>query len=524
MLRSIVKLSDGYSARTIITHFRSVQAAPNAVNGAPESSVDPEWADALPFEKIPGPSNFTVFRYFAPGGSLHNATLPETHAFFRKTYGDLLRMPAAFGRKEILLSFNPDDFQKLFRAEGPWPIRRTSDSLIYYRKKLRPDIFHGMGGLLSEHGEPWHKFRTVVNPVMMQPKTIKLYVDKVDVVSREFMEIMKSIRDEKNELPADFDQWLNRWSLESMGMLAMDTRLGVLGEHLSEEAEYILKNIRQFFELTYQLDVLPSVWKIVKTPKFHKLMKALDDLTGIVKSKVDDAVVRLDKNPSVDNENQSVLEKLLKVDRNIAVLMAFDMLLAGVDTTATGTIGILHCLATNPDKQAKLRGELRTILPNKDSPLTPENMRNLPYLRACIKEGIRICPPTARNLRQAGKDLVLQGYRIPKGTDVAMAAMLLMKDDQYFSRANDFLPERWLKKEAGGCPGKNTHPFVYLPFGYGPRTCIGQRMANLEMEIIVARITRMFDFRWNYGPLRIRSAVVNIPDNELKFEMREVDK
>lgn len=90
---------------------------------------------------------------------------------------------------------------------------------------------------------------------------------------------MVRIRDDKNELPGDFSQWLNRWALETMGVLALDTRLGVLDESESEEAKSIVDNIRQFFELTYQLDVLPSVWKYYKTPTFHKLMSVLDVLT-----------------------------------------------------------------------------------------------------------------------------------------------------------------------------------------------------------------------------------------------------
>lgn len=90
---------------------------------------------------------------------------------------------------------------------------------------------------------------------------------------------MVRIRDDKNELPGDFSQWLNRWALETMGVLALDTRLGVLDDSESEEAKLIVNNIRQFFELTYQLDVLPSVWKYYKSPTFNKLMKVLDSLT-----------------------------------------------------------------------------------------------------------------------------------------------------------------------------------------------------------------------------------------------------
>ena len=75
----------------------------------------------------------------------------------------------------------------------------------------------------------------------------------------------------------------------------------------------------------------------------------------------------------------------------------------------------MYCLAKNPDKQAKLREELMKILPEKKSSLTPENMKNMPYLRAVIKESIRLYPAVVGNARKTGQDIVLQGYRVPKG-------------------------------------------------------------------------------------------------------------
>lgn len=87
------------------------------------------------------------------------------------------------------------------------------------------------------------------------------------------------MRDEKNELPGDFNLWLNRWALEMIGVLALDTRLGVLDKNISQDSSDIIKYVREVFELIFQLDMMPSIWKYYKTPSFKRLMKVLDELT-----------------------------------------------------------------------------------------------------------------------------------------------------------------------------------------------------------------------------------------------------
>lgn len=104
-----------------------------------------------------------------------------------------------------------------------------------------------------------------------------------------------------------------------------------------------------------------------------------------------------------------------------------------------------------------------------------------------------------------------------------MASVIMYTEDRHFARGSEFLPERWLKDTAGCPSGKDAHPFLFLPFGFGPRTCIGRRLAMMEMEMVVARVTRQFEYRWNYDELKIMSVLVNIPVNELRFQMVEVD-
>lgn len=218
------------------------------------------------------------------------------------------------------------------------------------------------------------------------------------------------------------------------------------------------------------------------------------------------------------------MEKLIKINKNVAVVMCADAMLAGVDTTSSATIGVLYCLAKDQEKQEKLREELKKILPNKHDALTPEKMRNMPYLRAVIKEGIRLYPPAAGNVRRAGSDLVLAGYQVPKGTEVVMSLMLTHKDENHFGQAEKFIPERWLKSNTDPqCPhAKDSHPFAYLPFGFGARMCPGKRFAYLEIEVLVTRIIREFKIEWNHPDLKIRSVLVNIPDSDLKFKFTEV--
>lgn len=129
-------------------------------------------------------------------------------------------------------------------------------------------------------GEAWAKTRTIVNPILMNPKTVKYYIPKIDEIATEFINLrMKPLLDNNNELPANWSYEINKWSLESIGYIALDTRLGLLtdGEN-TDDGLVVIQSTRKFFELHFELDILPSLWHYVKTPKFRKLMKVFDDL------------------------------------------------------------------------------------------------------------------------------------------------------------------------------------------------------------------------------------------------------
>lgn len=112
-------------------------------------------------------------------------------------------------------------------------------------------------------------------------------------------------------------------------------------------------------------------------------------------------------------EEKGILEKLLEIDEAYALIMTMDSIIAGVDTTGSSFFNLLFNLAKNPDKQEILRQEIMKVLPNDDSTLSMENMKDMSYLRATIKESFRYTP-IFNNFRSAGKDIVLQGYKVPQ--------------------------------------------------------------------------------------------------------------
>lgn len=113
------------------------------------------------------------------------------------------------------------------------------------------------------------------------------------------------------------------------------------------------------------------------------------------------------------NGEKGVFEKLIEINEEVALIMAMDSIMAGVDTTSTTFFELLYTLALNPEKQEILREEIKRILPHKDSRLTPENVSQFKYLHACMKESLRLTP-LVNNARSAGCDLVIQGFQIPK--------------------------------------------------------------------------------------------------------------
>lgn len=163
------------------------------------------------------------------------------HITLRKEYGSILRFPGFFGRKDIVVTYDPNDFATLFRNEGPWPYRRPFFAFDYFRRNVRPDVYKNNGGLVNDQGEVWAHMRSAANPAMLQPKMVRAYIPTIDDVAVDFVAKMKTMGDENQEMPANFATELNKWALESIAVIALEHRLGVITNENDPESQKIIK-------------------------------------------------------------------------------------------------------------------------------------------------------------------------------------------------------------------------------------------------------------------------------------------
>lgn len=479
-----------------------------------------------PFKNIPGPKALPLlgnwFRFIPYIGEYANAGVMTQLHMLHKQYGNIVKLDGLMNRRSCIYLFCPQLCEEMYRLVGTSPIRIALESLYYYRKN-RKHIYGEYYGLAVSQGKLWRDFRSKVNPYMMQSQTVTAHVTQISEVTIEFMEKMRTLRDPKTlELPNNFMNELYKWSLESMCSIALGCRLGCLKPNLAmnSEPQIMINCVLDTFDLMYRLENLPSLWKIYNTRNLKKLFRALDTLHEISNKYIKRAKEKLgETTDNTDLQNRSILEKLLRIDEETAYVMALDMLMGGIDTTGNAAGGLLYYIANNPEKQEKLREEVMSVLPNKTSLVTHDILNQITYTKACIKESMRLFPITIGIQRTMQKDTTIGGYRIPAGFNVIACHALISMEPTQFPLPHEYIPERWLRDNTKIPLSKEAHSYAYMPFGYGTRTCIGRRFAEMELETLLLTIIRNFRIEWHHGPLKYKSKITSTLALPLRFKL-----
>ncbi|KAF7319086.1 Cytochrome P450 monooxygenase [Mycena chlorophos] len=250
-------------------------------------------------------------------------------------------------------------------------------------------------------------------------------------------------------------------------------------------------------EYSMSMGVLPA-WVRPIMRKFPWYSKGLQDVKHLAGIAIVAVAKRLDGGPT---DRVDLLSKLQQgkddngdpMGRPELTAEALTLLIAGSDTTSNSTCAIIYYLARNPAAQAKLHKELDEQLGTEDERVaTSQQVKNLPYLDACINEGLRLHSTSALGLpRIVPEDgLTIDGNSFIPGAVLSVPSYTIHRDPEVWGLdVEAYRPERWFEDDKKELMNK-----TFNPYSVGPRACVGRNLASLELQLIIASILRRFHF------------------------------
>jgi len=179
------------------------------------------------------------------------------------------------------------------------------------------------------------------------------------------------------------------------------------------------------------------------------------------------------------------------------------LVLAGHETTAMALTWTWYLLTQHPDVEARLLGELQQVLGGR-APAVPD-LPNLPYTEMIVREAMRLYPPAPGVAREPIEDVTIAGYEVPKGSLVTVNSYALHRDRRFFDDPERFNPDRF----ARGWEDRVSR-CAYLPFGAGPRVCIGAGFAMMEARLILATVAQRYKLALRSGQTVVPMQLVTV--------------
>jgi cytochrome P450 len=361
-------------------------------------------------------------------------------------------------------------------------------------------------GLLSRDGEPWRAHRRIMAP-SFDPRSVAGYADAMAVASAEFGDRWARLEDGAE---VDISAEMTRLTLEIICRTAFSGDAAemaeVTGSSLHASGEAFQFNL---------LDVLPIISGIRMKRRerlFSQLFAALDGaLHRLIEQRranpgkldlLGRLVAAMDEETGAKLSTQEVRDEVLTI------------FVAGHETTASAMTFVWYVLSHYSAWEARLHAELASVLGGRTP--TEADLPRLQVTRRIVEETMRLYPPapglSARVAREADE---ICGVRIPKGGMIGVSSWVLHRHRTLWDDPETFDPDRFLPERSVGRPR-----FAYLPFGGGPRVCIGQMMAMTEATLILATLAQRFRLRLRPGyPVVIQQRVTIRPRDGLPMRI-----
>ena len=365
-----------------------------------------------------------------------------------------------------------------------------ADGLIRWERGI--SVFEQVFGqsVLVTEGETWQRQRRTLMAAFTPKRVAASAALMTDAAQRHLEPLVPAGQD---GAWVTLDDW---W-----GTVTMDVIVNTLfGPSVRTDAQAALRATQVLsataFEEMFMPFTWPDHWPLPgKAAKRH----AMHTLRTLVQGAMDAAASPPDGRPP-----QGLLAELKALrDEDTGLPLSdqevFDQCMvsfqAGHETTATALLWWSRLMAEHPVAAQRARDEVLAVVGRAPQRPTAEQAARLPWLNATLKETLRLYPPVAALMsRRTTRDLHLGGWRIPKGAMLRITPWVLHRDPALFPEPDAFRPERFM--DGAPPPPKG----AWMPYGTGPRVCLGQHFAQLEMTLLAAQWLQRF--RWSLPPDR----------------------
>jgi len=421
-------------------------------------------------KRPPGPKGYPIIGILP---QLSKGSIFYIHELYQE-FGDIMEFKA--GPRVVTMIRHPDQAKQIL-----------VDKAKHYNKgwDYQPlELLLGQG-LLTLEGAEWRSHRKIVNPTFA-PESLRSFVPIfVDATDKMFLNWEKSTREGR---PVDLNHDMLKLTLEITSRAFFGSDLGdlagMLEKHFPDVADFIYM---QLFAFTPLMRYLPSPAKF----RFDRAMKLLDN-------QVYELIAEREGNPG---RFQDLLSALIlareedtgaKLNREELRNEVMVLLMAGHETTSNVLAFTLWLLQRYPKVLGQLREEVDSVLRGGEPDL--EKISQMPYCRMIIEETMRLYPPAywlSRTPKQADE---ISGYAIPKDSLVGLSAYSLHRHPDFWENPEEFIPERFEAAKT-----RSRHKCAFIPFGAGPRICVGKTFAMMEIPIVISKIVQRWDLQLEKG-------------------------
>ncbi|XP_015674990.1 cytochrome P450 3A24-like [Protobothrops mucrosquamatus] len=311
------------------------------------------------------------------------------------------------------------------------------------------------------------------------------------------------------------------------------TSFGINVDSLNHPNDPVVVNIKKILNFSFLNPILiltvlfPFLTPVLEKLNFSVFPKSsIDFFNGVVKkikedrqkenhtNRVDFLQLMVDSQAAANTSGEANSEKALTDKEILAQSIIF--IFGGYDTIGITLSFVSYCLATHPDVQEKLYQEINETFPNQ-APPTYEAIQHMEYLDMVVNETFRLYPPAERLDRVCKKTVEIHGVTIPEGTVVVVPVFVLHRVPEYWPEPEEFRPERFSKENK-----ESRDPYVFLPFGAGPRNCIAMRFALLVLKmglVVVLQKIRFQTCKETTIPLELDNRGFVQPKNPIKLKL-----